>query len=171
MGGYGSGRPRRRRLCEEVASIDLANPRHRNQLRQDGEWMRIRTTTNGRIKVERIQLVWSQSRLGRRPWFACPVCGRGCRVLYRTLQLKCRRCAGLLYESQRIARWQSKLRMSDKIQDRISKKMGTDLVEGVEFPPKPKRMRWSTYRALQAQFDRASDTWAVGLMRYLGVHG
>ena len=33
-----------------------------------------------------------------------------------------------------------------------------------DFPPKPPRMRWSTYQRLLDQYDELQDRWAIGMM-------
>jgi len=48
------------------------------------------------------------------------------------------------------------------------------LVEGYhhakwEFPPKPSRMRWRTYRRLKQQYEELRGRWMAGVMGRFGV--
>jgi hypothetical protein len=36
-----------------------------------------------------------------------------------------------------------------------------------DFPPKPKRMRWTTYQRLLDQYDELQNRWAVGMMNFV----
>ena len=38
-----------------------------------------------------------------------------------------------------------------------------------EFPPKPSRMRWKTYRQLKQQYDDLRPRWMVGVMGRFGI--
>jgi hypothetical protein len=55
--------------------------------------------------------------------------------------------------------------------DRIANRLhdmwkGTTKAEW-DFPPKPKRMRWATYRRLLNQYDELKDRWGAGMMDYV----
>ena len=41
--------------------------------------------------------------------------------------------------------------------------------EGDDFPPKPKRMRWKTYRRLEERYEDLQNQWAVGAILRLGL--
>jgi hypothetical protein len=82
---------------------------------------------------------------GRRHWFACPGCGKGCRVLYGIHSLRCRRCRGLQYESQ----YESPaFRLLSRAQ-KIRRKLGQAGPLTGPLASKPRRMRWRTYRRLE----------------------
>jgi hypothetical protein len=95
---------------------------------------------------------------GRRAWFRCPGCQQGCRVLYGTNSLRCRKCRDLKYASQYempAFRFLNRAR-------RIRSRMGEPGVSGGPFPPKPRHMRWRTYLRLQrlvSQLEQAG--WAA----------
>jgi len=38
-----------------------------------------------------------------------------------------------------------------------------------EFPPKPSRMRWKTYRWLKRQYDGLWDRWMAGMRARFGI--
>ena len=38
-----------------------------------------------------------------------------------------------------------------------------------EFPPKPPRMRWRTYRRLKQQYDELQRRWMTGVMGRFGI--
>jgi hypothetical protein len=55
---------------------------------------------------------------------------------------------------------------ADKLKKRIGGETGG--FDGDEFPPKPSRMHWTTYRRLEERYDELQNTWAVGVMRSIG---
>jgi len=51
---------------------------------------------------EVIPIDWTLSRLGREKyWFQCPGCGMRAAVLFVAKYFRCRRCLGLVYQSQK----------------------------------------------------------------------
>jgi hypothetical protein len=86
---------------------------------------------------------------GERLWFACPRCGRRCAVLYGGRRFFCRRCVGVPYASQNEAVHERLLRRVQDMRERLGGCLYVSL--DAPFPPKPKRMRWTTYRRLQAK--------------------
>lgn len=96
----------------------------------------------------RVPLTWTPCHYGgRRPWFVCPGrgCGRRAAVLYlHGRYFLCRRCHGLVYESQREDRAHRLMHKAQKIHRRLGG--SGSLLE--PLPPKPKRMRWRTYERL-----------------------
>jgi hypothetical protein len=92
---------------------------------------------------------------GQRWWFVCPglvleACGRRVRKLYLAPGEKyfaCRRCCDLCYASQHEDYAHRALSKAQAIRVRL----GGSAAMVDEFPPKPKRMRWKTYRLLQAR--------------------
>jgi hypothetical protein len=99
-------------------------------------------------KTHRVALTYTETRFGgRRPWFSCPHCLERRRVLHFVQKsFACRRCFDLRYTSQiedapsRAARQRISL---------LAKVGGGD--PGRDFPLKPKRMHWKTYRAIEAK--------------------
>ena len=100
-----------------------------------------------KIVEQPVEISWTPCNYGgERPWFGCPVCRRRGAILYHVnpyLGLQCRVCAGLLYESQRLARLSRIHRRMDKLRGRV-----IDGGDGNWY--KPPRMHWST-------FDRVCD--------------
>lgn len=108
---------------------------------------------------------------GLRWWFVCPaiVGGHACRRRVRKLYLApgwehfaCRQCCELSYRSQREDEWNRALSKAQAIRVRLGGGAGIDH----SFPPKPKRMRWKTYRLLRA---RSEELWVESLSAALGV--
>jgi hypothetical protein len=101
---------------------------------------------------------------GQRWWFVCPggvsgACRRRVRKLYVAPGEKyfaCRRCCDLRYASQRE---DDAHRAMSKAQA-IRMRLGGSAAMHEEFPGKPKRMRWKTYRLLRA---RSHELWLESL--------
>src|SRR4029453_15964735 len=106
---------------------------------------------------------------GVRHWFACPSCGRRCRIVYGGLHFRCRVCRHARYESQyehpalRVGsrRW----RIRQKLQEREGPRWRWGLDDG--FPPKPPRMHSRTYRRLQALDEPLAGRWRIGMIDLL----
>ena len=168
MGGIGSGRKPSRPTLGQLRRIRIgafypngSTAPHDTALQwRDGHVMRAKVTydaiegPNGlrhTHRTPRIQVVWHACQLGgHRPYFCCPLCTRHCVYLYLYDQrLSCRKCTGLLYESQTHTKVEYLFGAIDRIQRRIA---------GPSFdlrhyplhalPPKRLRMRWTTYRLL-----------------------
>jgi hypothetical protein len=105
---------------------------------------------------------------GRRRWLACPRCSRRRRVLYRAQRFRCRECCGLVYQSTRETWNQRAISQADKLAMRMAGGR-RELFDGDEFPKKPKRMRWATYRRIEERFYQLKDLWAAGLIKRLGI--
>jgi len=193
MGGMGSGRwGSHRRKVEHMLRLDIARLRRqglsRSALMQVG-WPSgasislIRAATGLRLLYrsrsgegewqtvkELVPLVETQQRLGgHRRWFGCPGCGRRCRILYGGIlhgagRFRCRHCHRLCYSSQ-----------SEGIADRanrgmfkIVKKLDPDQRFN-DLPPRPKHMRWETYKRLVERYERYDEQWAVEALRRFGI--
>ena len=102
---------------------------------------------------------------GQRQSLECLGCGRRVRVLYggkRNL-FRCRKCYGLVYRSTRQT-WSDR---ADSQADKLALKIcggDREIYDGDEFPEKPKRMRWETYRQLEERFYDLKDMCAAGMM-------
>lgn len=106
---------------------------------------------------------------GLRWWFLCPggvalAASRRCWRRVRKLYLEpghkyfaCRHCGDLSYASQREDYAHRAMSKAQAIRVRL----GGSAAMSPFFPPKPKRMRWKTYRRLQA---RSEELW-VGSLR------
>jgi hypothetical protein len=102
---------------------------------------------------------------GHRAWFECPSCRRACRVLYGTNSLRCRLCRHLKYASQSEAPpWRAQRRAHN-----IRRRVGASVnALDTPFPPKPRRMRWTTYERLRADDAALQGRWLAGVMAAVG---
>ena len=179
MGGEGSGswRDRGAGRCEAHCRLDLAELRRIGALRpgkrstlswsSEGERVgRIELTARHescrlvyRARVvggdweaidETIRFVETPLNFGgSRRWFACPGCGRRCRILYAVPLFRCRRCHELTYHSQYVPDWERAWRKAERLHARLG---GSGDVSH-PFPPKPARMHWTTYRRLREVYE------------------
>lgn len=73
-----------------------------------------------------IEIAWSACHFGGlRPWFVCPACDGHCGVLYGLGAFKCRRCHGLVYESQSESAFFRILRKRQKLAAKLEKGGGS----------------------------------------------
>lgn len=98
----------------------------------------------------------SQCHLGgERMWFLCP--GKGCSkrvaILYGGTYYLCRKCAGLVYASQRETDLDRSTRRIDKLRERL--KWSPGFLNGSEW--KPKGMHWATYWRLNTEYERLTQ--------------
>ena len=125
--------------------------------------MRLRYSVNGGETVEQvIEWGWTENPFGKRRWFQCPKCGRNCSVLYGGARFYCRKCWGLTYHSQYEEDWERLCRKAERLRERLG---ASDFIEpGDPFgaPPKPKWMRWKTYRAICKKGERLCRGYALG---------
>jgi hypothetical protein len=106
---------------------------------------------------------------GRRQWLTCLRCGRRCCRLFGGRYFRCRQCHGLKYASRNENPVQRAMNRADRIANRLH-----DMWKGAtkakwEFPPKPSRMRWKTYRRLKARYERLQGQWTLGIMSRFGI--
>jgi hypothetical protein len=150
---------------DRLGSITLA-------AQQDGVRLLYRMKDDNGAPVEVNELVrfaFTATRFGgQRQWFRCLKCHQRCRKIYGGRYFRCRRCYRLRYASQSEDVSQRALRRADKIAKRLHDMWRGTTVEEYEFPPKPPRMRWGTYRRLEQQFDRLQDRWGVTVMARFG---
>jgi hypothetical protein len=88
---------------------------------------------------------------GRQWWFLCPATGRRCRKLFLPnggRRFLSRQAYGLFYRSQAAGRME---RMRTRIGKLCRRLGGAWSVSSCDLPPKPKWMRWATYRRMEAQ--------------------
>ena len=154
--------------CESYLAIDLAWLRRRNML-QPGRSSSIQWS-RGSVGIvagnDCVHIIyrhrvaggpWRQAREvvcfthtqtcfgGRRRWFACPACGRACRVLFGS-PFRCRRCHGLHYSSQ----YQSAGNRAIGRLHALRTRLGGSGDHIGPFPPRPKHMQSKTYMRLRA---------------------
>lgn len=182
-------------LCEDLHAIDLAWLTRRKLLRPGVStsirWSRAGCSTGSiRIKVgaDAVEFAYRGRRMGeewqdllevvpftetatafggRRRWFACPRCGKPCRVLYGGARFLCRRCHGLRYGSQYELDWHRALRRAQGIRIRLGG--SANVLE--PFPPRPKHMQLRTYGRLRLLDARLLARSTAGLARRLALIG
>ena len=98
---------------------------------------------------------------GRRQWFMCLKCRRRCRRIFGGRYFRCRQCYGLVYASTREPPHQRAIDRADRLRKRVGGGWGA--FDGEDFPPKPPRMRWRTYRRLEQQYEELQGRWLVGV--------
>jgi hypothetical protein len=153
------------RAGRETASIrfavsqDLVTLAYRVRDRDTGDWSEI---------TEPIRLLRTVQPLGgERLWLACPRCGKRCAVLYGGRRFFCRRCVGVPYASQNEAMHDRLLRRAQTIRERLGGSAYASL--GMPFPPKPKRMHWTTYRRLRDVSERCYRGSLLAAARRFGL--
>jgi hypothetical protein len=109
-------------------------------------------------------LVTSQPHFGGvRWWFAC-ACGRRCGKLYlppTARHFRCRTCYRLVYACQRETDADRMLRRAHKIRRRLNPDIA------LSRPPKPRWMRWATYRRQLDQADALETQALVTALKWL----
>ena len=53
-----------------------------------------------------------------------------------------------------------------RIANRLHDMWGGKTKAEYDFPPKPKRMRWTTYQRLLDQYDGLQNRWGIGMMSW-----
>lgn len=179
--------------CEGTHSVDLAYLR-RNKMLDPGYngsliWRRgdkrtgaigIRTEGNGirliyettdrngsrRCVSELIPFGFTTTEFGgRRRWLICLSCRKNCRVIYgRGTYFRCRKCCRLRYASQHQPAYQRAIDRANRIRRKISDDSGSAFF-GDPLPPKPPRMRWTTYSKLRREYEIASRAWCAGVTK------
>ena len=134
-----------------VISSDMTNP--------DDAWFRIQI---GSLS-QRIMLVARPRHFGGHQWyFRCPRTGRSASVLWMppgAESFACRQRWGrqVAYQSQFLDAVGRAHLGKDRINRRLCSIGSLDPDEW-DFPPKPRWMRWPTYRRAEANFDRYEET-------------
>lgn len=112
-----------------------------------------------RLRSERraIDLAWTSCHFGgSRAWFRCPevTCGRLAAILYAERNFVCRRCARLVYQSQREGLLGRAISRIEKIRHRLG--WSEDWLDPAY--KKPKGMHWETFDALLEEHDGHFET-------------
>jgi hypothetical protein len=111
-------------------------------------------------RQQSLKLVSSPRHLGGLQWYVlCPCTGRRVRALFRPsgARLFASRHAwgrGAAYASQFLDSTGRAWHIKHKVKARL---IGTEDPDGWDLPPKPKRMRWTTYERWVAKYDRAEE--------------
>lgn len=194
MGGFGSGRPggfatlkttdyrkidlpwlNRRGILRSHASSTITWSRggHRTgsisvACREEG--LRVMYTVsphNGApFQVDEIiPWAWTDTAFGgRRRWFRCPRCKDRCATIYGGAYFRCRACHGLQHASKYEPAYDRAMERANRMRERLGDTQCTAF-DFDELPPKPKRMRWTTYKRLEADYAQLQRRWKVGVIR------
>jgi hypothetical protein len=126
---------------------------------------------------QKIVLEGASRHFGGQQWyFVCPYLNRLCSVLWmppgaRSFACRQRWGRSVAYTSQFLDRDNRAHRGKSKIRGRLCSIGGFDPDEW-DFPPKPKWMRWHTYRRAEEKFERydaGHDEGLIGLAAKLGI--
>ena len=94
-----------------------------------------------------------------------PTCGRRVAILYGGKVFACRHCQRLAHDCQRERLDDRAARQADKLRDRLGWIPGALNGGG----PKPKWMRWQTFRRLKARHDEQVGRMLAGARARFGV--
>lgn len=120
-------------ICSEADRLHLS---YRTRSRGEHEWENVSET---------ILLDWSSQNFGgKRVWFRCPKCQARRRVLYGRARYWCRKCQGMVYESQYDPYPQLPWSRCHRVRERLGGQAGL----AYPFPPRPKGMHHKTYERL-----------------------
>lgn len=168
MGGFNSGRPRRKAYLEQLLYLSIAH--FRGSLGKVGgsgscKWangseigvaireggVTLSYAVNGEKVRQEVAVTETPCQYGKaRPWFACPKCGGRVGKLYLLgKHFICRSCTGLKYRSQSEGLEGRLLRRHDRYRRRLDPKAagwGPGLI-----PPRPRGMHQTTYKRLAGQ--------------------
>ena len=100
---------------------------------------------------------------GFRSWFICPGCFRRVAVVYLSVDVRCRRCHGLIYNSERESAQDRRFRKADKIRRRLGWR------PGIANPDrsKPKGMHWKTFCSLRAKENAVAQPIIDGISQWI----
>lgn len=102
------------------------------------------------IISETITLVTTPCNFGgNRKWFKCPKCFQKVLVLYGSKLFQCRKCQGLVHPSVNESKLDRACRAVERYQSILSPDMQIGVLDGVDWLPKPKWMRYKTYYRLR----------------------
>jgi hypothetical protein len=108
-----------------------------------------------------IEFAWTPCGFGgRRPWLRCPDAecgGRRGRLYWVGHTWRCRSCAGLRYQSQRLRPIERGLAKAG----RIRAQLGGEPFLAAPFPPRPKSMEFERYEQLRDQVHEAEMAYAL----------
>ncbi len=198
MGGYNSGRPRRRAylgqqlsfgikdVCKYFGNTEIHNATgtmtwgNGSQIgvRYSPEGMRLSFASNGTTCSQQINVAYTSCHFGGkgRPWMLCG-CGKRTGKLFLAggTRFVCRKCTGMAYQSQSLSpldRGTWEIRKHQKRLDPAGR------YEIWDFPTKPKGMHHSTYdkvtdKLIEAMATREglADMRCAKVLRRLGVPG
>jgi hypothetical protein len=123
------------------------------ELNEDEIKLNYRTQSNDGEREnisETITLVTTPCNFGgNRKWFKCPECFQKALVLYGGTFFRCRKCHGLIHPSVNESKLDRACRAIERHQSVLSPHSPVSVLDGIEWVPKPKWMRYSTYYRLR----------------------
>jgi ribosomal protein S27AE len=123
-------------------------------LNKDEIKLNYRTRANGgewEDIVEAIAIATTSCNFGgNRKWFKCPKCSMNVLVLYSDKSFQCRKCHGLIHPSVNESKLDRASRAVERYQSVLSPDSQVTVLDGLEWLPKPKWMRYSTYYRLRS---------------------
>jgi hypothetical protein len=156
MGGLGSGNRWRWNAKLKVEQCSrLTITELRQAILAARGYVSVNYEINGETVNHYLSFTWTPCHFGgERPWFICQHCGRRVGVLYIIgVDLACRHCAGLAYQSQNENKWRRAIRRANKIRLRL----GDEGNNFLSIPPRPKGMHHTTYYRLTEEFYKAEE--------------
>jgi hypothetical protein len=90
------------------------------------------------------------------------------RKIYGGRYFRCRQRHGLVHASTREPSYQRAIDRAEKLRKRLGAGWGSAF-EGAPLPPKPQRMRWATYRRLEAKYRELQNRRMVGTLARFGI--
>ena len=160
MGGSGSGDHNRtsRRTVEDCDRLLVADLRRMKLLQLTGESLDVAYCYVPFARVRLRLTATHQPAGGLRWWILCPRCGRRAGKLYYPVPERvwgCRICWDLGYRSRRMDPINACIRQAERIRWPLELRgLWEPSTQGWARFPKPKRMRWTTYRRI---LDRAYE--------------
>jgi hypothetical protein len=152
------------RIASAIITAELRDP--------EDAWLRVQLGS----LTQRIYIAGRRCHFGGRQWyFICPHLNKRVSVLWKppgAHSFACRqRWRGqVAYASQFLDRDNRAHRGKAKINRRLCEIGGFD-PDDWDFPPKPKWMRWQTYRRMEARFDRYDAELDEGIIRLVARLG
>ena len=98
------------------------------------------------VKNESILLIHTPCNFGGvRQWFRCNQCKNKAICLYAKDNFKCRKCANLIHPCVNESKLDRACRTLERYQSILSPDVKVGVLDGVDWLPKPKWMRYQTY--------------------------
>jgi len=124
------------------------------------------TTPDNLVRID-VELHWTDCRLGgRRPWFACPRCGRQSGKLYLVDHWLCRHCCALPYRSQMLTPADRLLHRAAKLRQCLN---ATTLTSSLQRPAGMRHSRFVRVQAQIVQLERRGRLMALEAFFGLGA--
>jgi len=181
MGGFGSGAHNRtdRRIVEQCARLRIRDLRWLGGIPAEcgtdaAEFTKWIGYVGGAVRFT----LTRQPTGGVRWWMHCPGCDRRVAKLYRpagATHWRCRVCWNLGYLSRRLGQREALERQAARVRHPlvIAAAVYGIKVDQRTVPPRPKRMRWTTYVRIMSRADdyadRARALWIAEVKRRVGA--